>query len=587
MFKRPLQEKKTSSPIRASQWRQLKAQIASESAPAGCIPEDIDALVPDRLLSAKFTTYQAESGVMYTSQDKDPLWITLRDEPDKYIPTVPNIHLVYTLWKRPVLPIITTPSAVISKLIGGADLMAPGVIGVGDDEFPSLARGALVAIAPYGSEAPLAVGRMALSSTELNEDSKGKAVYIIHTFQDALWELGSKSNPPQTIIPFTRALEQGEETTSVDALVTEETQAAGAHAGFSIETTPTPGEPTTEPGAELVESQSDLTPAEVDTVLRKALLQAIPRLSKLPPGTFPIPASNFYSSHILPSRPARCPPSCDIKKSSFKKVSKFLQAAEKDGLLKLKEMKGDLNVMGVVATHGEVVGHRSYKTMRDAEASASKAAEAAATEASKAKPLVVKELHKPHGSSVAFFKTIGNPPDELYAGSDLRTILEDYIHAHSLVCEQDKKYIRPDENLSFLFAKNETSEFLPRSELVERLVGTMQHWHSVVADGRDPVLKKGKLSPISIVIKLRQGKRASTLITDFEAFLLTADFLCAELQKSCASSTSSAPVKGKPNAIEVLVQGKHAKAVTDLLISQGVPKHFITFEDLTDKKKKK
>jgi translation initiation factor 2D len=37
------------------------------------------------------------------------------------------LSLVYTLWKQPnLLPFLTTPAAVVPKLIGGADLMIPG-----------------------------------------------------------------------------------------------------------------------------------------------------------------------------------------------------------------------------------------------------------------------------------------------------------------------------------------------------------------------------------------------------------------------------------------------------------------------------
>ena len=49
---------------------------------------------------------------------------------------------------------------------------------------------------------PLAVGRMAVSSDALRSDEdrdvKGKAVYILHTWKDALWEMGpsKKAEPP-------------------------------------------------------------------------------------------------------------------------------------------------------------------------------------------------------------------------------------------------------------------------------------------------------------------------------------------------------------------------------------------------------
>lgn len=46
-------------------------------------------------------------------------------------------------------------------------------------------------------------------------------------------------------------------------------------------------------------------------------------------------------------------------------------------------------------------------------------------------------------------------------------------------------------------------------------------------------------------------------------------------------------VTGKPNQYEVLVQGKQGKAVTEYLMSKGVPKKWIELEDTTEKKKGK
>lgn len=46
---------------------------------------------------------------------------------------------------------------------------------------------------------PLAVGTMALSTSEIRPRSgmKGKAVHIIHVYQDYLWKLLDKSDPPE------------------------------------------------------------------------------------------------------------------------------------------------------------------------------------------------------------------------------------------------------------------------------------------------------------------------------------------------------------------------------------------------------
>jgi translation initiation factor 2D len=120
-------------------------------------------------------------------------------------------------------------------------------------------------------------------------------------------------------------------------------------------------------------------------------------------------SSTFYSSHVLPGRPAHISfvsGSDLIKRSSYKKVSKFLQAMDKEGLIKTKEFKGDLSILSVDSSHPDVKSQKKYKTVGDVDAKEHRASEAAKAEASKPKPVVVTELWKPHGSSVAFFDIV-------------------------------------------------------------------------------------------------------------------------------------------------------------------------------------
>jgi translation initiation factor 2D len=44
------------------------------------------------------------------------------------------------------------------------------------------------------------------------------------------------------------------------------------------------------------------------------------------------------------------------------------------------------------------------------------------------------------------------------------------------------------------------------------------------------------------------------------------------------------PLPGKAAGQEIMVQGKHFKVVTDLLITKGVPKQWIEIKDTTGKK---
>jgi translation initiation factor 2D len=109
-----------------------------------------------------------------------------------------------------------------------------------------------------------------------------------------------------------------------------------------------------------------------------------------------------------------------------------------------------------------------------------------------------------------------------------------------------------------------------------------------------------------VAIKMRQGRKAVTLITGFEPFLVNADELGEELRKVCAAQTSGTsfspfsiasfqfancsifesvtPITSKSHQMEVLVQGKQGKAVMEYLINKGIPKKWIVVDDSTKKK---
>ncbi|KAI5982123.1 hypothetical protein EDD15DRAFT_2326534, partial [Pisolithus albus] len=59
--------------------------------------------------------------------------------------------------------------------------------------------------------------------------------------------------------------------------------------------------------------------------------------------------------------------------------------------------------------------------------------------------------------------------------------------------------------------------------------------------------------------------------------------MAEKLRRICASYTGVSPLPGKAARSEVLVRGKQIKAVTDFLLSKGVPKKWIETADLTGK----
>lgn len=209
---------------------------------------------------------------------------------------------------------------------------------------------------------------MVLPGDQVRGVGKGKAVNIVHTWKDHLWEIGGKEDPPAP-----RVIELNQN--SGADLNEEDLQ--GRDPDHTIESTPeilgegspkTQDEPhpTMPPRKELNpmsqqgifsigrvwQQFTDKGNPEVSQILLAALLQSISTvLSKLPPSSFPISPSIFYDTYILPHRPfqqvsATSTP-IDIKHSAHKSLTAFLKANAKEGLIKLKESKGEVTVTGM------------------------------------------------------------------------------------------------------------------------------------------------------------------------------------------------------------------------------------------------
>ena len=92
---------------------------------------------------------------------------------------------------------------------------------------------------------------------------------------------------------------------------------------------------------------ANLSTSDVSTLLSLALLQVLSSEEQL---SFPMPASLLYSAHVLPNRPAYIAKDqreeVVIARSTWKKLSKWMKEAGKDGLLKVKEVKGEVVVQG-------------------------------------------------------------------------------------------------------------------------------------------------------------------------------------------------------------------------------------------------
>ncbi len=93
---------------------------------------------------------------------------------------VPHLQ---TYGKRVRCPQIIVDDKAVPHVIAGADVMAPGVVSV--DEF----KGGSAVVTLDSAGRPLASGIAALSSDEIKQVNKGRAVRTVHVVGDPIWKL--------------------------------------------------------------------------------------------------------------------------------------------------------------------------------------------------------------------------------------------------------------------------------------------------------------------------------------------------------------------------------------------------------------
>ncbi|XP_050363875.1 uncharacterized protein LOC126782630 isoform X2 [Argentina anserina] len=326
---------------------------------------DIDALLPPKV-EVKVSKYQNRV-LVYAIEGGYPMFFDIDGRGKEIFPTV------YALWKVPdMLPSFMLKGGEVSRyVIGGADLMFPG-ISIPAEGLPSFAAGEAWAVKVPGNPAPIAVGTTTMSCTEaLKAGLRGKALKIAHYYGDLLWESVEGPYVPNAgfyedavfedpALPSAEISYDGVNDGSDDQLDGIDNKEMGQHVDVAnvqsepISAAVAPIDVRNEIAEEVaahigdlkltdddsadrstVEGKHPLSTEDVDTLLEKYLLQALHTTVK--DKDLPMPGSTLWSNYVLPCRPSGI--TLDIKKSSYKKLSKWLQAKCSTGLIGVKEDK--------------------------------------------------------------------------------------------------------------------------------------------------------------------------------------------------------------------------------------------------------
>ncbi|KAK3540250.1 hypothetical protein QTP70_028443 [Hemibagrus guttatus] len=586
---------KSNTVIKGSDRRKLRADV-SAAFPSLSV-DHLNELVPNKeeLNVVKIYAHKGDAVTLYVLH-RNPMFFQLEKQ---LYPTV------YTLWRYPdLLPALATWPAVVQKLTGGADLMLPGVV-VSSTGLPDVNQGDSCAVNVVSNRAPVAVGTAAMSSREMRSSGmKGKGVNVLHTYMDQLWAFGDKTAPP--VIPVTDPSvqaeadtdrqESGEEETEDLAQESEGQNNCGTAAVLSSlqnlqDLSLREGEKEEETEEVQGEQEDSRSPQgkfsqQMDSLLFQCFLHALK--SKVKKSELPLLTGTFLRKHM-----ASCCPkgkNLDIKKSSYKKLSKFLQSMQKEhNLVRVKELsKGVDSIVEVDWKNPELC---SFCVPEDGETPPEECSEDRESCEEVYKPPEITLLYGVTSRLEPLFQDVQKKKGAVLQASEVRSIITEYVKKNELVHDTNRSYVKISPVLcDCLLDKSEYQEVevLKWDDLFSRTLSRMQSCHQLQFPGQAPVVRKGQVEPIDITVASRGSNKKVTIIKNLEVFRIEPAVVADTLQHLVQASSVLHDVPGAKERQMVQIQGNQVHHVGKLLLEQyQIPRKYIQGLDKAPKAGKK
>ncbi|KFK41565.1 hypothetical protein AALP_AA2G145500 [Arabis alpina] len=567
----------------------------------------LDTILPPKV---EITVSKFQNRVLvYSIEGGCPMFFDIDGRGNEILPTV------FALWEAPeMLPSFMLKGGEVSRyVLGGADLMFPGIL-IPAEGFPSFAAGEIWSVKVPGNLAPIAVGFTTMSSADaLKAGLRGKALRITHYYRDYLWASAEGHYVPNagfmedvvmedpsylahlalgsgedTLDPSAGPQTSGGNEEDESALGTASTSATDAknnteeHMVGSMDALNLADDVSASDTN--TDKQNTLSPEEVDALLDQCLLQALH--TTLKEKDLPIPGSTLWANHVLPCRPSGL--ILDIKKSSHKKLAKWLQTKASAGMISVKEDKHKKEIV-LIEVNRNHPDYKSFKPEKKKAEIAESSTGRSTTQAQSDKMLEIIEVYKPSIHNSAIFASVGEDKGNLYTASEASDVVFRYIEKENLVKPTNRAMVVLDPILCdalFKGAIKKGSAYpseIHKKDVASTFIARMQPNHVVIRGG-EPVVRKGAVKPVQIMTERRQGNKKVTKVSGMETFLIDPDSFGSELQKKMACSTSVAELPGK-KGYEILIQGGVIDDVARYMVEHyGVPKRYIEVLDKTSRK---
>lgn len=324
----------------------------------------------------------------------------------------------------------------------------------------------------------------------------------------------------------------------------------------------------------------------MDELLLQCFFRALK--TKVKKSDLPLLTSTFLRNHMV-----SCCPSgrqLDIKKSSYKKLSKFLQCMQKEHrLVQVKELsKGVESIVQVDWKHPEL---RSFITTEDCgTADCGPNEEGGGCEVPYHPPEIT-IMYSVTARLEPLFQDAQKRKGAAVQPAEVRAIITDYVKKNELVDENNKNFVSINPILcDCLLEKSEYQEIekLKWDDLFTRTLGKMQQCHQLQFPGQPAVVRKGPVEPIDISVASRGSNKKVTVIKNLEVFGLDPSSVSAALQHRVQASAVLHAAPGSKDRVMVQIQGNQVQHVGKLLLDEyHIPRKYIQGLDKAPKPGKK
>lgn len=461
--------------------------------------------------------------------------------------------------------------------------------GEGYAAYGAYNKDAVVAVNLTSNRSAIGVGRLIKSSHDLClAKNSGVCVKMLHVFGDKLWgiepsaclqvpsagaivkpptmedfpALGEPARPKKEEKPKTDEFKEPNQNTNDESSSTDD-EDSDAELESNLNNL--------EINDDSTGDNAETTSESHDDKLKIAFLTAIKKMGKNPP--VPLLTSNFYRCHIL-----TVDSSIEIKHTSYKKLSKFLQEMSKQGYLAIKEeTKGVEKILSFNTAHPDITNLTLNIT--DTPNAAGTSDNLFETE--------MKELYIITSETIKFFNQFDFKRGEGIEPVQVKKLLKEYVCNKKLQDSGNIRLIHTDEMIREICGLDDSIQTIQFDNLLAIITNKMEH--SFALRNKNELKTGGKQSQIKMTLATRSGNKKVTLVDNLEMFNIRLPEFAQACKIGVAASTSiiRPDCAGSSKKGQLMVQGNQIRFLYKLITeTYKIPPKFISGLDLAKKEKK-